>query len=95
MTIKKNSYERFREKQLKDPEIKLAYEEEKFRAEIAKNIAREREKQDLTQRDLARKAHMQQSVIARLENVDYQNCTVRTIHKVARALGKKIQFVMK
>ena len=80
MTYKKNSYEKFKKEQLKDPEIKQSYEEEKFRAQIAISIAKERTKQHLTQKALAKKANMQQSVIARLENVDYENCTIKTLY---------------
>ena len=56
-------------------------------------ILKERQKQHLTQIELAKKAHTTQSVIARLENSNYEGCTIRTLQRVGSALGKKVKIV--
>ena len=57
----------FFEKLLKDPEVRIQYEEEKIKSEIAFMVKRAREKTGLTQAELAERVGTSQSVIARLE----------------------------
>lgn len=91
---KQNNYNVWKKNLLKDPTNKILYEEELIQAEIAMKIVEEREKQHLTQAELARRAKTTQSVIARLESFQYANCTIRTLQRIGRALGKnfKISF---
>lgn len=54
-------------KKLKDPTIKILFDEEKIKSEIARMIRTTREKAGLSQRELAEKAKTTQTVVARLE----------------------------
>ena len=89
---------RFREylnDQLKDPAVRKAYEEEGVFVELAVEIARLREQKGLSQRELARRLHTSQQTISRLESPHNGSLSLRTLIKLAHALGKelKVQFV--
>lgn len=60
----------------------------KTRLEFAIQIANEREKAGLSQKDLAHKLKTTQSVISRIEN-GKQNISLDMLQKIADALGKK------
>ena len=60
----------------------------KIRLEFAIQIANEREKAGLSQKDLAQKLKTTQSVISRIEN-GKQNISLDMLQKIADALGKK------
>ena len=76
----------------KNKEFKRGYKEESLRIELAKKIREERESQKLTQKVVAKRASMPQSVIARLESGEH-SISVDTLGKVANALGKQIALV--
>ena len=89
---------RFREylnDQLKDPAVRKAYEEEGVFVELAVEIARLREQKGLSQRELARRLHTSQQTISRLESPHNGSLSLRTLIKLAHALGKelKVRFV--
>ena len=65
------------------------YAEESARIALARKIREERDKRRLTQTAVARKAHMPQSVIARIESGEH-SVSVDTLARVAHALGKKV-----
>lgn len=54
-------------KKLKDRTIRILFDEEKIRSEIAKIVRMARERAGLSQRELAVKAQTTQAVVARLE----------------------------
>lgn len=69
--MKKKNYKSaapFFKKLLKNSEIRIKYEEEKVKSEIAFMVKRLRQKAGLTQEELAKKIGTSQSVIARLES---------------------------
>ena len=78
--------ERKLRKQIKDFDKK--YSAAKIRLEFAIQIANEREKAGLSQKDLALKLKTTQSVISRIEN-GKQNISLDMLQKIANALGKK------
>ena len=57
----------FLRKKLRNQTIKLLFDEEKTKTEIARMVCMVREKAGLSQRDLAKRAETTQAVIARLE----------------------------
>lgn len=59
---------------------------------IKKQLREARLKKKMSQAELAKKVNMSQSVIARLETGD-EGFSYNTLHRVATALGKKIQLV--
>ena len=89
---------RFRDylnEQLKDPAVRKAYEEEGVFVELAIQVARLREQKGLTQRALAKRLHTSQQTISRLESPRNGSLSLKTLIKLAHALGKdlKVQFV--
>ncbi len=89
---------RFRDylkEQLKDPAVREAYEEEGLFVELAIQIGRLRERKGLTQRALAKRLHTSQQTISRIESPRNGSLSLRTLIKLAHALGKevKVQFV--
>jgi len=54
-------------KKLKDQTVKILFDEEKIRSEIARIVRTARERAGLSQRELAEKAQTTQAVVARLE----------------------------
>jgi ribosome-binding protein aMBF1 (putative translation factor) len=76
----------------KTTEFNRGYREESARIELAHKIKSERESQKLTQKVVAKRASMPQSVIARLESGEH-GISVDTLGRVATALGKQIALV--
>jgi DNA-binding transcriptional regulator YiaG len=81
--------------QLKDEEFRKGFEEEGVYAQLAVQIARIRSKRKLSQKRLARLLHTSQQTVSRLEDPHNASCSLRTLVKLAHALGKelKVQFV--
>lgn len=88
-------FQDYLKEQLKDPAFRKAYEEEGIYAELAIQVALLRRKRGLSQRELAHRLHTSQQTIARLENPRNGSLSLRTLLKLAHALGKelKVQFV--
>lgn len=80
-----------RQKLRADPELAEMVAEEATNSHIATQIYALRTGAGLTQKALADKAGMQQSVIARLEDADYSRYTLRTLQRIARVFNKKIR----
>jgi len=80
---------------LKDPEFKVHYQEERQALILAMKIAKLREKKGLSQQQLAKLMGTSQQAISRIEIGDYQGFTLKTIEKIADATGTrvKIEFV--
>ena len=81
-----NQLEKKLRKQIKDFDKKFSAA--KIRLEFAIQIANEREKAGLSQKDLALKLKTTQSVISRIEN-GKQNISLDMLQRIAEALGKK------
>lgn len=73
-----------------DPQLDFLVELESLHASVAEEIVEAREAANLSQVELARQAHMQQSNLARLEDADYHGHSLNTLHKVAWALGMRV-----
>ena len=78
-------------KDLKNPEFRKAFDEEEIYATIAIQIAKSREKNKLTQVQLAKKMHTTQQTVSRLEDIDNKSYSIDTLIKAAHALNKKLQ----
>lgn len=77
------------EEEMKDPEFRRHYEIEKKKLEMAMKIAELRKSKKLSQKQLAEKIGIKQSVIGRIE-AGNQNLTIETLHKIAVALNKNL-----
>jgi ribosome-binding protein aMBF1 (putative translation factor) len=75
-----------------DPELREMIEQETINAEVARMIHDAREAVGLTQAALARLVGTTQSVIARLEDADYEGHSLTMLKRIADALGKRVQI---
>lgn len=73
-------------------EFKASHNTEWVRLSLAKQIRELRALQKLTQKVVAQKAGMPQSVIARIESGD-KGISLDTLGRIAHAFGKKIHLV--
>jgi DNA-binding XRE family transcriptional regulator len=71
--------------------FKNAYYDELDRLRLAHRITELREKSGLTQAELAKKVGTTQAGISRLENPNYRNYSLKTLEKVATALGARLK----
>ena len=71
--------------------FKKDYYNELDRLKLAHRIAELREKCSLTQAELAEKVGTTQAGISRLENPNYRNYSLKTLEKVANALGARLR----
>ncbi|MCL2443979.1 MAG: helix-turn-helix domain-containing protein [Treponema sp.] len=74
--------------ELKNPEFKKAFEEEKRLLQLSYAIVDAREKRGMTQKELAQKSCVTQQQLSKIENG--VNCNMLTFIKVSTALGLAI-----
>lgn len=79
---------------MKDEEFKSEYEKLKPRYDVISQIIEERDKQNITQEELALRVGTQKSNISRLESGTY-NPSLDFLIKVAHSLGKEMHIVLK
>ena len=82
-TFKKNIKE-----ELKDDKFSQLYNEERELLALSIKILEERNNLGISQKDLAKKAHVTQQQLSKVENGI--NCNITTFLKVCGALGLKI-----
>ena len=75
---------------LKNPEFKQSFEAEDLPARLALRIAELRQKEGLSQTDLATRLGAKQQLIACIESLDHTNLTLSTLQKIAVALHKRL-----
>jgi len=73
-----------------DPERIASYQQERIRAEIARQVYDLREQAGLTQKQLADLAGTTEAVIDDLEEADYDGDSLSMLVRIATALRKKI-----
>ncbi|MCB9085745.1 MAG: helix-turn-helix transcriptional regulator [Bdellovibrionaceae bacterium] len=83
----------FFDKLLKNPEVRIKYEEERVKSEIAMVVKAARIKAELTQAELAEKVGTSQSVIARLESgSDSRTTSLSLLARIASACNASFEF---
>ncbi|MCK4859190.1 MAG: XRE family transcriptional regulator [Candidatus Omnitrophica bacterium] len=85
---------RFRDRlkeDLKNPEFRKAFDEEEVYASLAIQIAKIRQKERLTQQELAKRLHTTQQTVSRLEDVHNKSYSLGTLIKLADALDKRLK----
>ena len=70
---------------LKDEKFRKIYEEEKELLEVSLRLQDARKKAGLSQKDLAKAAHLTQQQISKVENGS--NCNIMTYLKASHAIG--------
>jgi transcriptional regulator with XRE-family HTH domain len=80
---------------IKDPEFKTHYQEERQTLKLAMKIAELRDKKGLSQQQLAKLMGTSQQAISRIESGEYEGFTLKTLEKIAESTGMrvKIEFV--
>jgi len=77
---------------IKDPEFKAHYEEEKQALMLAIKIVELREKKGLSQQQLAKLMGTSQQAISRIESGEYEGFTLKTLEKIAEATGMRVNI---
>lgn len=73
-----------------DAELRAVIEEERVNAQVAREIYDLRTSRGLTQKELAERVGTAQSVIARLEDADYEGHSLRMLRRIADGLGARL-----
>jgi len=76
----------------KDQQLRDLIATESINAGVARMIYDARTKAGLTQKRLAELVGTTQSVIARLEDADYEGHSLSMLHRIAAALNKKVDI---
>ena len=77
-------------KEMQNTRFAEVLQKEFSRNKLAEQIARLREKREWTQAELARKVGTTQSGIARLENPNYRNYSLKMLEKIAAVLKARV-----
>jgi ribosome-binding protein aMBF1 (putative translation factor) len=75
-----------------DPELEREVREEKFHAQIARQVYELRQGAGLTQAELAERIGTKQSVISRIEDSDYEGHSLAILLRIAFALKKELRM---
>lgn len=91
MVKKLSNWNQWKNKQLRDPEIRNAYEDAKIEMDIGVALAEIRKKRRLTQTQVAALLGTSDAQIIRLEK-GMANPTLRTLRRIADVLGLKLEI---
>lgn len=75
-----------------DPEMEEMLKEASLNAELAQLLYQARTQAGLTQQQLADRIGTKQSVIARLEDAEYEGHSLSMLQKIARALDQRLEI---
>lgn len=75
-----------------DPALRRLAEEARGNAEVSQLVCDARTKAKLTQNELAALVGTTQSVIARLEDADYEGHSLTMLGRIATALGRRLEI---
>jgi DNA-binding XRE family transcriptional regulator len=91
MTTVRRFRDRLKE-DLGDKHFKQAFDEEDVFARLAVEIAKAREEQGLSQKELAERLHTTQQTVSRLENPRNRAFSLATLIKLAKVFHKNIEI---
>ena len=77
---------------LRDKNFKKAFDEEDIFARLAVEIAKVREEQGISQRELAERLHTTQQTVSRLENPRNRSFSLSTLIKLAKVFHKSLEI---
>jgi ribosome-binding protein aMBF1 (putative translation factor) len=93
--MKKTKVRTFRSRlreDLRDPEFRTYYREERQALKLAMQITKLREKKGLSQKQLAMLMGTSQQAISRIESGEYEGFTLKTLEKIAEATGTRVEI---
>ena len=91
--MKKTNFDRYLEKQLRDPMFAARFRNAGEAWDVALQIAALREQAGLFQKDLAKLLKTSQQQISRLESPGYEGHSLSMLRRVANALHAKVRVV--
>lgn len=83
----RQSYERWKDSLLANPEYRKIYEEEAAKSELWLQLVEARHTARLTQIEMAERLGVSQAQVSRIEQRGYDAHTVRTLRRYVEALG--------
>ena len=83
-----------RKERRKSPAFREAFDEAQQATEIARELARIRQAEGVSQAEVARRLKTSQQAISRMEHPDYEGHTLRTLVRYAESLGRELRFVV-
>lgn len=89
--LKSIPFEQFLKKHMKNEQFRIGYEEELARLRLVRQIREMRTEKRLTQKKLALKTQMPQSVIARIESGEH-SFSLSTLSRIAKAFNKEVKL---
>ena len=89
---RKTNFDRYLEKQMKDPGFARRYQKAGEAWEVALQLAALRKKAGLSQKELARRVGTSQQQISRLESTSYEGHSLSMLRRVAEVLGAKVHI---
>ncbi len=82
------------EKKLASPKFRKGFEEEVQKLAIGEQLARLRQEAGLTQTEVAKRAGTTASAISRYENAEYDRYELRTLQRIVRACGGRLDITL-
>ena len=80
------------DRKLADPRFRRGFEDESQKLAIGEQLTRLRLEAGLTQAQVAQRANTTASAISRYENADYDRYELRTLHRIVRACGGRLDI---
>lgn len=85
------TFENHLKESLKDPEFKKEWEESEVEYQLGRKLIEARLKNNMSQRELAKKVGTSQAAISRIESMD-ANPSLSLLKRISTALGSKLQI---
>lgn len=89
----KTNFDRYLERQLKDPAFVKRFERAGLAWDVALQIAELRQRAGLSQKDLAKLLKTSQQQVSRLESPGYEGHSLSMLRRVADALHSRVRIV--
>lgn len=89
--MRKYTFEQHLKESLEDPEFRKIWEDSEVEYQLGRKLIEVRLKRNISQRELAKKAHTTQAVISRIEGMN-SNPSIGLLKKLAGALGLKLRI---
>jgi DNA-binding XRE family transcriptional regulator len=78
----------------KSREFRESFDAARQATEIARELARIRKLEGVSQAEIAKRLKTSQQAISRIEHPEYEGHTVRTLVRYAESLGRELRFVL-
>src|SRR5437667_12080725 len=91
--MKKTNFDRYIEKQMKNPAFAVRFEQAGEAWDVALQFAALREQAGLSQKELAHRLKTTQQQISRLESPGYEGHSLSMLRRVARVLNAHVRVI--